>query len=139
MAVLLALGLLLTQALDPIPAPYAPPADEVSTGEAPAEDEAPSPEPAPLPAPRAYLYATYPAIARKLDCMIRLESTWFPGASGAGGRYIGLAQFDRSTWAETPQGKAGLSRTDPYASIDAMAWGTQHLGYARWPVTSRRC
>jgi len=89
--------------------------------------------------PRTYLYATYPSLARRLDCMIRLESEWVWAASGAGGRYIGLAQFDRLTWASTPQGQAGLSRTDPYASIDAMAWGVRNLGWGRWPISSRRC
>jgi hypothetical protein len=89
--------------------------------------------------PREYLYATYPGQARRLDCMIRGESTWKPGAVGYRGWYVGLAQFDSGTWMETPQGRAGLSRYDPYASIDAMAWGVTHLGYGRWPVTSRRC
>lgn len=94
---------------------------------------------APLPTPHEYLYAEYPALAPVLDCMIRLESTWNPYARGAGGRYVGLAQFDYATWLETPQGQSGLSRTDPYASIDALAWGTGHLGWGRWPISSRRC
>ena len=135
MALLLALRLAIG-ALDPspdapIPPPDAPPAEEIA-----APDEAPAQV---VLSPREYLYAAYPAQARKLDCMIQRESTWNPYASGAGGRYIGLAQFDLPTWYETPQGRSGLSRTDPFASIDGMAWGTQHLGYARWPVTSRLC
>jgi soluble lytic murein transglycosylase-like protein len=92
----------------------------------------------PLP-PQDYLYAAYPELARKLDCMIRRESTWNPNATAVRGRYVGLAQFDYPTWLETPQGQSGLSRWDPYASIDAMAWGVRHLGYGRWPVTSRLC
>lgn len=87
--------------------------------------------------PRDYLYATYPVQARRLDCMIRGESSWLPWAQN--GKYLGLAQFDYPTWMETPPGRAGLSRADPIASIDAMAWGVVHLGYGRWPVTSRRC
>ena len=94
-------------------------------------------EVAPPLTPRQYLYATYPRLAPRLDCMIRGESTWRPNARS--GPYVGLAQFDYPTWMETPQGRAGLARTDPIASIDAMAWGTQQLGYGRWPVTSRRC
>lgn len=93
--------------------------------------------PAPVLSPRSYLYAEYPSLAPKLDCMIRRESTWFAGA--VSGPYVGLAQFDYPTWLSTPQGKAGASRYDPYASIDAMAWGVVHLGYSRWPVTSRLC
>ena len=99
--------------------------------------EEPEPEPVVLPSPRAYLYAQYPGLARRLDCMIQLESTWDPGARA--GPYIGLAQFDLPTWLETPEGRLGLSRYDPYASIDAMAWGVTHLGWGRWPVSSRRC
>ena len=91
---------------------------------------------APL-SPHAYLYATYPSLARRLDCMIQGESSWLPWARS--GPYLGLAQFDYPTWLETPQGRAGRARTDPYAAIDAMAWGVRNLGYGRWPVTSRRC
>lgn len=93
--------------------------------------------PVPLPSPRAYLYQTYPTLAPRLNCIIVGESSWNPLARS--GPYVGLAQFDYGTWLETPQGRAGASRTDPYASIDAMAWGVTHLGYQRWPVTSRRC
>jgi len=134
MAYVLALGLLLI-GMDPtqdtpVPPPYAPPAEEIEQPDDP-------PPPPVLPAPRAYLYQGYPALARKLDCMIQRESTWNPNARS--GPYVGLAQFDYPTWLETPQGRSGLSRTDPYASIDAKAWGTQHLGWIRWPVTSRLC
>jgi hypothetical protein len=143
MAVLLALALTVTVALDPdqIPPPYAPPADEMPVPEDQAE-----PEPAPvevvqtvptLPGPRAYLYRSYPAQAPVLDCIISLESSWLSWAKS--GPYLGLAQFDYGTWMETPQGKQGLSRTDPYASIDALAWGVRNLGFGRWPNTSRRC
>ena len=142
MALLAALGMVLmlmdpTPADDPIPPPYAPPAEEIQ-----APDPAPPPVPDPAPvsrSPHSYLYASYPGLARRLDCMIQRESSWDPGAVSAGGRYVGLAQFDAPTWASTPQGRSGLSRYDPYASIDAMAWGTQHLGWGRWPVTSRLC
>ena len=130
MAALLAIAMVFAQTVD-----RHEDADPVPTDEETATVEAPPPP----PSPHAYLYAAYPALARKLDCMIQGESTWYPWASGAGGRYVGLAQFDFPTWLSTPQGKAGLLRTDPYASIDAMAWGVVHLGYGRWPVTSRRC
>src|SRR5215471_1746339 len=94
---------------------------------------------APAATPHEYLYATYPTLARRLDCMIQGESSWIPTAVGYRGWYVGLAQFDLPTWYDTPQGKAGASRYDPYASIDAMAWGVKNLGYGRWPGTSRRC
>lgn len=144
MAVLLALSLALTTALDLTPEPqtppppYAPPADEMPAAEAPVVVEEPEEEAQPvLPAPRAYLYRSYPGQAPVLDCIISRESTW--NAYARSGPYMGLAQFDQATWMETPQGKAGRSRTDPYASIDALAWGVVHLGYGRWPNTSRRC
>jgi hypothetical protein len=134
MSLLLALQLALG-ALDPMPdapppPPYQPPAEEIA---------APDDPPPVLPGPHAYLYQAYPGLARKLDCMIGRESSWDPGASAVGGRYVGLAQFDYPTWLETPPGKQGRSRWDPYASIDGMAWGVTHLGFGRWPVTSRLC
>src|SRR5215831_6432903 len=88
-------------------------------------------EPTVAQTPHEYLYATYPSMARRLDCMIQGESSWLPGAVGYRGWYVGLAQFDLPTWYETPQGAAGASRYDPYASIDAMAWGVRNLGYGR--------
>ena len=134
MAVLLALALTVT-AFDPVSPPSAPPTEEVAAPEeAPVEEVV---QTVPLPAPRAYLYQAYPGLAPVLDCIIRLESTWYAGARS--GPYVGLAQFDYGTWMETPQGRQGLSRTDPYASIDGLAWGVTHLGYGRWPNTSRRC
>ncbi len=71
--------------------------------------------------PHAYLYASYPRYARRLDCVIRRESQWKPAARNASGA-TGLAQFILSTWLSTPQGKAGASRTDPIASIDASVY-----------------
>jgi hypothetical protein len=88
--------------------------------------------------PQAYLYATYPEMAPTLDCVIYQESRWDPSVVGAG-IYVGLAQFDYPTWLATPQGQAGLSRYDPYASIDALAWGWTHLGWHRWPRSGRIC
>lgn len=130
MSVLLAVALLVnTLAIDE----GDPPAIEPVPEEAVAEPVVPEPV---LLAPRDYLYANH-ANARKLDCMIRGESSWDPYARS--GPYLGLAQFDPPTWMETPQGRAGRVRTDPYAAIDAMAWGVVNLGYGRWPVTSRRC
>jgi len=118
LAYVLALALLVGQAADDVD-------DEVSY--------------VPPPTPHEYLYANYPSLARKLDCMIRMESEWEPWVVGYRGLYVGLAQFDLPTWYSTPQGAAGASRYDPYASIDAMAWGYVHLGPGRWPVSSRRC
>lgn len=137
MAVLLALRLLTTPVYgDDGLTPPAPPPEAVVVVETETPEEV-VPTVPPLPAPRAYLYQTYPDKAPVLDCIIRLESTWVWAAKS--GPYVGLAQFDFGTWLETPQGRAGLSRTDPYASIDALAWGVEHLGYGRWPNTSRRC
>jgi len=98
-SVLLAAMLLIGQAVS---------AEEEIEAEAEAEVSAPV-----VATPREYLYANYPSQARKLDCMIRGESTWKPGAVGYRGWYVGLAQFDYGTWMETPQGRAGLSRYDP--------------------------
>lgn len=135
MALVMAVALVAhTLAFDPEPTPTEAVPD-TGTETSSVEDVTP----APVLSPHAYLYAQYPSLAPKLACMITLESGWDPGAKGAGGLYVGLAQFDPPTWASTPQGAMGLSRTDPYASIDAMAWGTQHLGWGRWPRSSRMC
>lgn len=134
MALIVAVALVANSlAFDPEPLPTEVVPDTGTQTEDVVEDVTP----APSLSPRSYLYAEYPSLAPKLDCMIRRESTWFAGA--VSGPYVGLAQFDYPTWLSTPQGKAGLSRYDPYASIDAMAWGVLHLGYGRWPVTSRLC
>jgi len=100
------------------------------------DDTDDAPAPAVLAAPHEYLYDEYPVLARKLDCIIRHESTWNQWATN--GKYAGLAQFDYPTWMETPQGQAGQSRFDPYAAIDALAWGWTHLGSGRW-TTARLC
>lgn len=78
-------------------------------------------EPEPL-APWDYLYATYPRLARRLDCVIARESHWNAGAYNPRSGAAGLAQFLLSTWYTTPQGKAGGSRYDPYAAIDGAAY-----------------
>jgi len=132
MAVLLAAVMLVSQVIDDGVAVEAGGPVEVPQA---AEVEEPM---APPLTPREYLYATYPRLAKRLDCMIRGESSWVASAD-RNRPYVGLAQFDLPTWRETPQGRDGASRYDPYASIDAMAWGVEHLGYGRWPVTSRRC
>ena len=72
--------------------------------------------------PHAYLYATYPRYARRLDCVIGRESRWVPTAYNPRSGATGLAQFIYSTWMSTPQGKAGASRTDPIASIDGSVF-----------------
>lgn len=82
------------------------------------EEEEPEVAPA---TPYEYLYAEYPEVARRMDCVITRESRWTSQAQNRSGA-TGLAQFIYSTWMTTPQGKAGLSRFDPYANIDGAVW-----------------
>src|SRR5215510_7756057 len=74
-------------------------------------DEVPQPV---VLTPRAYLYAMYPLLAPRLNCVINRESRWDPSAvnprSGAGG----LTQMLLSTWLTTPPGKRGESRFNAY-------------------------
>lgn len=105
-----------------------------------APSEAPAPETVdayfapPMPDPRGYLYERYPSIAPRMDCVIQYESRWDPLARNPRSTASGLAQFLDATWAGTPQGQAGLSPFEPYASIDAAAWLQQNRGWRQWQV-----
>lgn len=96
------------------------------------------PEAAPaLPAtPYNYLYASYPHLAKRLDCVISHESHWSSGAVNPRSGASGLAQFLKSTWLTTPQGKAGASVFDPYANIDGAAWLATNVGWRQWQVVT---
>lgn len=76
--------------------------------------------------PYDYLYSEYPAVADRMDCVISRESEWEPRAYNFRSGATGLAQFMYGTWLTTPQGKAGLSRRDPYANIDGAVWLAQN-------------
>lgn len=84
--------------------------------------------------PRAYLYATAPDLAPRLDCIIAGESGWDPGQQNPISRASGLAQFLPSTWATTPEGQNGLSPFEPFANIDAAIWLARTRGWTQWQV-----
>jgi Transglycosylase SLT domain len=84
--------------------------------------------------PRAYLYQQAPELASRLDCIIALESGWEPSSQNPWTRASGLAQFLPSTWARTPQGRAGLSVFDPLANIDGAIWLARTAGLTQWGV-----
>jgi hypothetical protein len=56
------------------------------------------------------------------DCIVTYESHWVASAYNPRSGAAGLGQFLYSTWLSTPQGKAGLSRYDPYAAHAAVVW-----------------
>lgn len=63
------------------------------------------------------------------NCMLRIasrESKFDPGAVGDHGDAIGIFQFHSALWSRTPQGKAGLSRYNASANIEAAAWVMQN-------------
>ena len=104
----------------------------------------PEPEEAQVPflSPYDYLYAVYPGLARRMDCVIVRESRWDPGAYNRSSGAAGLLQFLLGTWLSTPQGKAGASRYDPYAAIDGAAWLITHdaKSWRHWsPVLFGMC
>jgi hypothetical protein len=103
-----------------------------------ADEPQPEPEAAPVAptSPYAYLYATYPRLARRMDCVIQHESRWAAGAVNPRSGASGLAQFLRSTWLSTPQGKAGQSVFDPYANIDGAAWLATNVGWRQWDAVT---
>ena len=86
--------------------------------------------PAPVPPSlREYAYLTYPKQAPCIEQIVRVESNgWFTGGWNPlpHGRYgehaSGLGGFLPSTWATTPQGKAGRSIWDGYAQVDAISY-----------------
>lgn len=81
------------------------------------------PKPAPPP---PVLVASSPLA----ECLIRAESRGNPYAVNPRSGASGLGQFLPSTWATTPQGKAGLSVFDAAANRAAVNWMIQ-VGRAR--------
>jgi len=134
MAVLLAGLLTLTAAAIDVE-PHGEPVAAPSAEAAPEPTVEPEAAPEPPASPYEYLYAVHPlALARRLDCVISHESHWTPSAVNPRSGASGLAQFLRSTWATTPQGRAGLSVFDPIANIDGAAWLAEHVGFRQWTV-----
>lgn len=60
------------------------------------------------------------------------ESKFIPKVRSKNGRYVGIYQFDLQTWNNTPEGKAGISREDPVANINAAHRHMKAHGYAAW-------
>jgi hypothetical protein len=88
--------------------------------------------------PYAYLYAVgeltrptlaTPPVSGRVACIIRVESHGNPNARNPSGA-AGLGQFLPSTWATTPQGRAGMSVYDPVANTAAINYMLQ-AGRAR--------
>jgi hypothetical protein len=129
MAVLLALSLVLTVALDPgpdgtIPPPYAPPADEM---------------PVDAPEEVVEIVPTLPAVRAVWDRLAQCESSgnWHI-ATGNG--YSGGLQFDAPTWRR--YGGTAYASAAYLASREAqvaVAERTlQSQGWAAWPACSRK-
>jgi soluble lytic murein transglycosylase-like protein len=57
----------------------------------------------------------------RVECIVRVESHGDPSARNRSGA-SGLGQFLPSTWASTPQGRAGLSVFNAAANRAAIAW-----------------
>jgi len=108
--------------------------------------------------PRSYLYAVgelerprplvlpppapplNPAIERRLDCIMHYESGGFAGATNPYSKAAGAYQFLWSTWAGTPEGRAGLSPYDPVAARSAARWMLQQGRAREWvPVQRGLC
>ena len=122
-------------AIDPVEPPYGPVYEPVAETAPEPQNETEVAE-VPFLSPYEYLYAMHPRIARRMDCVIQRESRWTPGAVNRRSGASGLAQFLRSTWATTPQGKAGASVFDPYANIDGAAWLATNVGWRQWQVVT---
>ena len=87
--------------------------------------------------PRDYLYAQYPDLAPRLDCIASRESEWqnVPNVRGSGA--FGPFQFLRGTFSSTATGAAGGDWGDPWDQVDAAA-DMLRAGRAReWAVVAR--
>jgi Transglycosylase SLT domain len=101
---------------------------------APVPGLAPSPKLTAL-TPREYLYAVAPpSIVRDLACIAQAESRFDPNAKNPRSTASGIFQFLNTTWASTPQGRAGRSVFDWKANIDAGIWLYQTAGRYQWEV-----
>jgi hypothetical protein len=90
-----------------------------------ASDPQPAPEPVDV------------TLERRLDCIQWFESKGFPGAYNRASGASGAFQFLRSTWASTPQGRAGLSPFDPVAARAAARWMVQAGRAREWVPVQR--
>ncbi len=81
------------------------------------------------PSLRDYAYQQHPDVARCIERIVQVESSgWFTGGWnpvpwGRWGEHAsGLGGFLPSTWATTPQGRAGQSIWSGTAQVDAIAY-----------------
>jgi hypothetical protein len=70
--------------------------------------------------------------AERVLRIARCESRLKAGARSKSGLYVGIYQFALKTWRNTPEGKAGLSREDAVANINAAHWHMKRYGYSAW-------
>lgn len=69
----------------------------------------------------------------RMRAVIWRESRFRPWAHNPHSTACGLAQFLDSTWAGTPQGRAGMSCESAYANAMAMAWEVRYgAGWSPW-------
>lgn len=82
----------------------------------------------------------YGVDAGKLQRIMYCESGGRANAIGGGGRYFGLFQYTRSTWASASQsaGFSGADIFDARAQIYVTAWKISRSGFSAWPVCGRR-
>jgi hypothetical protein len=78
------------------------------------------------------------ALDTLVDCLAWHESRGFAGAYNRRSGASGLLQFLPSTFAQTPQGKAGLSVFDPAAARAAAKWMIGQNRLHEW-ATWRLC
>ena len=62
------------------------------------------------------------------------ESKFIPHVRSKSGRYVGIYQFDLTTWKNTPEGRAGHRREDPVANINAAHWLMRTRGFQPWAL-----
>jgi len=129
MAVLLAAMLLVSQAFDPIPPPYAPP-EAFAHDDPPVEADTSEPEPAPVPA-----ITVRPVWDRLAQC--ESSGIW---SRNSGNGYYGGVQMDMTFWRRYG-GTAYAARPDLASRESQVVVAERGLavqGWVAWPACSRK-
>ena len=87
-----------------------------------------------LPTPQPPAAPLNAAVERRLDCIAWHESRNVAGAVNPRSGASGLFQFLGSTWATTPQGRAGYSPFNAQAAREAARWMISQGRIREWDV-----